>query len=292
MMIRLDRMDLDDVGGNPILLARAVVDQIKELKPPVPVREIAEALDIDEIREELLDGLEGCLITPDHKGNGKILIRSDCSEKRKRFTISHELGHYLNPYHNPQAGGGFQCAARDMAAERFDKGNRAVQMEVEANQFASELLMPSSLLKQAMSHMTGVDLGHIIQLSDRFQVSRESVARRYVNAVDEPIALVFSRDGVIRYVKAAEGFPRLNCWNKQQLPVGSQSAKSCDLIGAVSDWHEVDGYHWLSEGLGQIVCEQTLRQENGFRMTLLALADPPDDVELEDEWRAPSFAKR
>ena len=53
-MLQIDRMEIDDVGGNPVKLAQAVLNQVIDLKPPVPVREIAKALDIYEIREESL----------------------------------------------------------------------------------------------------------------------------------------------------------------------------------------------------------------------------------------------
>ena len=91
-MLKIDRMEIDDAGGNPTKLALSVLKQIPELKPPIPVRDIAMAVDIYEIREEPLVGLEGGLIAPDDKSEGAILVNAERSEKRKRYTIGHELG--------------------------------------------------------------------------------------------------------------------------------------------------------------------------------------------------------
>ena len=292
-MLQIDRMEIDDVGGNPKELARAVLKQIPDLKPGIPVREIAAALDIDEIREEPLDKLEGCLITPDDKSTGSILIHKNRPETRKRYTIAHELGHYLSPWHKPATGAGFQCSARDMAADMTFKVDSAMRMEIEANQFAAELLMPTKLFQDSLKRRKGADLEHILELADAFEVSREAAARRYVTFVDEPAAIVFSKEGVIRYMKKSEYFPALCIKGRDGLPQDSLSAQSSLPAGEVSNWEAQEGHLWLTSPKGRAVCEQTLAQSNGFRMTLLTLEDGYDDEDEDDAgWAAPTFKRR
>ncbi|MEM7120543.1 MAG: ImmA/IrrE family metallo-endopeptidase [Pseudomonadota bacterium] len=292
-MLQIDRMEVDDVGGNPRKLALAVLKQLRDLAPPVPVREIAEALDIYEIREEQLTGLEGCLITTDDKSDGAILVNSDGSEQRKRYTIGHELGHYVNPFHKPVSAEGFRCSSSDMSVEQFSAGNRALRMEVEANTFAAELLMPAQLFRSRLDRIGGLDLGHILSLADEFCVSREATARRCVAMADEPIAVVFSNRGVIRYVKRHPSFPRLNVWSGDRLPVVSLSALSSLQIGELSEWDVVASDVWLDDREHQLICEQTLAQRNGFRMTLLSLENPSvdDDEQEYDQWASPTFRR-
>ncbi|MCH7693832.1 MAG: ImmA/IrrE family metallo-endopeptidase [Proteobacteria bacterium] len=292
-MLQIDRMEIDDAGGNPVKLALAVLGQISDLRAPVPVREIAEALDIYEIREETLVGLEGGLVTPDDKSEGAILVNADRPETRKRYTVGHELGHYLNPWHKPTSVEDFRCSPKDIGAEAFKAGDRARQMEVEANEFASELLMPARLFQASVNRRAGIDLDHILSLADEFFVSREAAARRYVAHAGEPVAVIFSKEGTIRYVKKHPRFPALNAWSKDALPVHSFSQRSLLPVGEVSDWDIIDGDVWLRDARGQRVCEQTLAQRNGFRMTLIALEEPSDDDDEQDDgdWAPPTFRR-
>jgi Zn-dependent peptidase ImmA (M78 family) len=275
-------MQIDDAGGEPTKLAASIVSQLTDLGQAVPVREVALAVGIYEIQEEPLSGFEGALITSPEKVDGMILVNSNSSEERKRFSIGHELGHYLNPWHKPTNPQGFRCSSRDMSAERFRKGDRAVQMEVEANEFASELLMPKEQVRIFIKRRPGLDIDHIIAMAKRFQVSREAAGRRYVHANDEPAALVLSMSGIIRYVIKQQYFPSLDVWNGDQLPNYSLSLRSALPIGKTSEWEEVDGGIWLSSPKRRSVCEQTLSQHNGYRMTLLTLGDAED----EDRWEA------
>ncbi|MBE0702702.1 MAG: hypothetical protein IH582_05955, partial [Afipia sp.] len=70
MSLTIDRMEIDDVGGDPAKLAAAIVKQLPDVSKPIPVREIAAAIDIYEIREESLSGLEGGLIVAEDKSEG------------------------------------------------------------------------------------------------------------------------------------------------------------------------------------------------------------------------------
>lgn len=197
-MLQIDRMEIDDTGGDPTKLAAAIIKQMPDLSGRVPVREIAAALDIYEIREENLVGLEGGLIVPENKSEGAILVNADRLETRKRYTIAHELGHYVNPWHKANSPDGFRCRSRDMAIESFKPGDRNAQMEMQANQFAAELLMPPTLVRAFMRRRVGIDIDHILAFASHFEVSKEAAARRYVTKVEEPAAVVFSKEGTIR----------------------------------------------------------------------------------------------
>lgn len=289
-MLKIDRMVLDDVGGNPAKLAAAVIQQIQGLEFRVPVREIAEAVDIYEIKEGSLTNLEGALITDGDKSAGSILINKDRPETRRRYTIGHELGHYLNPYRRPTAADGFRCSSKDMVVEAFSQGDRAAQMEVEANEFSAELLMPPQLVRKFLRQRRGIDIEHIVAMADTFEVSREAASRRYVLAQDEPAAVVFSKQGVIRYPKKHPKFPALSAWSGQPLPQHCESGKSALPEGRVSDWATLDAGIWLKDPKGRRVCEQTMAQRDGFRLTLLTLEEAEED-EPDDEWEAPRFRR-
>ena len=83
MTLVIDRMEIDDAGGDPIKLAEAITKQLPDLSKAIPVREIASAVDIYDIREEALDQIEGGLVTLDDKSIGEILVHRDRPENTK-----------------------------------------------------------------------------------------------------------------------------------------------------------------------------------------------------------------
>lgn len=78
-------MPLEEVGGHPERLVGAIHDQLPDLTGPVPVVEIALALDIEEIREEPLKSFEGALITPPVKVYWSIVVNARSSRQRRRY---------------------------------------------------------------------------------------------------------------------------------------------------------------------------------------------------------------
>ncbi|MEK6328470.1 MAG: ImmA/IrrE family metallo-endopeptidase [Actinomycetota bacterium] len=107
--------------------------------PPVPVRELANALGFDIVERYSLGSLSGRLV-----GN-QIQLAAGDSEVRKRFTIAHELGHHV-------------------LETAHGSGSHA---EAEADVFAGELLVPGPQLLDAMKTIRSVD-----ELARIFQVSR------------------------------------------------------------------------------------------------------------------------
>jgi Zn-dependent peptidase ImmA (M78 family) len=284
--LKIDRMEIDDVGSNPKKLAEAIVKQLPSDTCAIPVREIARAIDIVEIREEVLDGLEGGLVVESGKSIGKILVHSQRSEKRKRFTIAHEIGHYVNPSHTTNSLEGFRCTSADLRIDDSAGQSHHTKMELQANEFAAELLMPESLLKKFFRTRPGLDLDHIIQMSDWFNVSKEAACRRYIERLDEPAALIFSKDGVIKSIRKGKAFPSLSVWVNQRLPSECISSTSTRPIGVVTDIHEVVGHVWLTKSAGVSLGVQTLAQQNGFRLTLLTIETLDHH---EDFWAEPKF---
>ena len=86
-----------------------------------------------------------------------IVLRGASDERRRRFTIAHEIGHFVL---HPQAAGARARRRPVNAAWR--------QQEREADQFAAELLMPEHLVREAVLEL-GADAA---RLADRFDVSR------------------------------------------------------------------------------------------------------------------------
>src|ERR1700729_3247128 len=158
-------MEIEEHGPNPERLAAAIHLQLRHASGPVPVYEIAEALDIVEIREAPMRGLEGAVVTTPDRNVGSIVVNSRSHPLRRRFTLAHELGHFLNPWHRPSdPSGGFSCTRPDLG-NGWRRGSapvsRHVAQEIEANRFAIELLAPPPLLHPYLSGIP--DLAKVIE---------------------------------------------------------------------------------------------------------------------------------
>ncbi|MEW7849528.1 ImmA/IrrE family metallo-endopeptidase [Massilia aurea] len=99
--------------------------------------------------------------------NGRPSIEYNVSEPpvRQRFTVAHELGHFALGHEDaPRDTGNFQSSGD--------------QRERQANRFAAELLMPSSLVTQYFQN--GV-ASSIEALANIFGVSKDAMGYRLIN---------------------------------------------------------------------------------------------------------------
>ncbi|MFL5078780.1 MAG: ImmA/IrrE family metallo-endopeptidase [Microvirga sp.] len=261
-------MAIEDVGCNPERLAAAIHDQLGLAKGPVPVAAIAAALDIVEIRTAATRGLEGALVTTEERSEGIIMVRAGATSQRRRFTVGHELGHFLNPEHKTTTETGFACTEKDLATPwpTFpDVGWQRVQ-EAEASRFAIELLAPRRLIRPTFLRGTP-DLEKVLTLSGELDISREAGARRWLELHNQPIALVFGRDGLVRYVERSPEFPVVTSRKGDRLPPLPGAADNTGL----SHHEEADWRDWLrGDPMGDLVI-QALHQREGFTITVLSV---------------------
>ncbi len=265
--MRLDRMVVEDAGGNPRRLAAAIHDQLGPAEGAVDVRAVAYALDIFEIRVETLTNAEGALLTTPERGVGSILINGRSPYRRQRFTIAHELGHFLNLWHAPAPDGSSRCTTADLS--KLDAGSgkskgRHHRQEGEANRFAIELLAPHQRLEPILKRTDGLDA--VIEIADQLELSREAAARRFAEISDSPVAIAFSKDGRLRYWAHHDDFPRPLIMPNEQMPFLGMRGHS----GSISSG-DADPDEWLKEPASEELFVQTLYQQGGYAMTLLEI---------------------
>lgn len=270
--LKLDRIAIEEVGGNPVKLAAAIHQQLGDRPGSVPVYEIASALDILEIREERLTNIEGALITPPARGYGSILVNSNSRPPRRRFTVAHELLHFLSSYHHPVSQDGFFCSRQDLISSDQKSADRHQRQEAEANAFAIELLAP---LKRVRGYLRGPpDLHAVVAMADELAISREAAARRFVSSHREPLAAVFSHNGRVVYREPSRAFPRLSISRGQQLTLARSLADD-----RLSEMEEANPEDWLDISQGVAMSAQTLWQADGYAITLLHVVHTAEDDE-------------
>lgn len=161
-------------------LARRVLKNACVLLPPIPIEKIVNEFGIT-VRYEPLDStkekISGMLYRS--KSDCVIGINSSESAERQRFTMGHELGHFL--LHK-----GMQMhldSSRNIFLRKLGSSKSFDPKELQANAFAAELLMPESFVKSAVNtftkHIDDVE-SLIEELAVRFRVSSQAMTMRLI----------------------------------------------------------------------------------------------------------------
>ena len=134
--------------------ARKLLKDAKIDDYPVFLKDIAKGLtELTIDGQELEDGISG--LQASYKGKSFIRYNKKHSLKRNRFTVAHELGHLILGH------------TANFGHVNFRSNNPE---EVEANQFAAELLVPLHFLKEAVYKYKTVS-----QLARAFWVSKDAM---------------------------------------------------------------------------------------------------------------------
>jgi len=144
-----------------------------------------------------LDGKDGEIVS--YKNKSIIQVNSNIPyETRKRFAGAHELGHY-EMHRNLQPV--FTDTEEDLM-----NWYKAGPQEMEANEFASEFLMPSEIFyKECFRKIFGPKV--IEDLANRFQVSKTATILKFVQRGNHPVAIVYCKDNKMKWWKTSPQFP-------------------------------------------------------------------------------------
>jgi hypothetical protein len=141
------------------------------------------------IKGGALPNFEGALYPLGDPATGWAIIynESGASIGRKRFTISHEFGHYL--LHRTKLPSGIECDER-VVTRREGKG-----IEQEADEFAAGLLMPLDDFRARIGPEDKPSLDDLGGASDRYGVSLTAAVLRWLEYTNRRAIFVVSRDG-------------------------------------------------------------------------------------------------
>jgi IrrE N-terminal-like domain len=170
-------------------LALALRDTL-HLPPRLDLSGLAQTLKLS-IAEVESDSFEGALLCSRHRLSGRILVKRGLREEgRKRFTIGHEIGHFILHRQNQ-----ISCSSTDIAHWENERDNP----ERQADRFASELLLPSSeVLRQIGTEWPSFKL--IISLAEFFGTTLMATGRKYCEVTPHECAIVWTVDGKITWM--------------------------------------------------------------------------------------------
>lgn len=238
----------------PKLRARTLLKELGIDSYPVDPYAIAGQIGVV-VKEDDADSYAGMIILVE--GRALISVRRSTREvARKRFTVAHELGHYKIPDHLSPGVPSFRCTDEDMNAIQGQ-----AKKEIEANQFAAELLMPENAI---LARIEGEDLGYqlIQDLMEEFGTSLTATCLRFVQ-VEKTHALAYSVDGKMKWVYRGPEFPR-PITEPGKLHSGSVAMNFFQGNRCPKDFETVAPDCWLQQG----------REDRGIQLQELALPLP------------------
>ncbi|WP_082731251.1 MULTISPECIES: ImmA/IrrE family metallo-endopeptidase [unclassified Sphingomonas] len=155
--------------------AKSVLTKFKVESAPIPIEQIARARGIAVQHLPLDDELSGMSFIKN--GISVIVVNAAHHPNRQRFTIAHELGHHimhadylLDNVHVDKA-----------VLHRNSRSSDGVDTkEIEANAFAAEVLMPTSLMR-SYKDLDINDERKLASVAKHFRVSVSAMIIRILN---------------------------------------------------------------------------------------------------------------
>lgn len=213
-------------------------------------------------------------------GTKAIITISDkaLNPHRQRFSIAHELGHL--EMHRTDSGVAI-CTERDLN----EWGRKTRNAEQEANIFAAAFLLPKSFF-EPLCDEEDPSLDFISQLAQRFQASLTATALRYIKFCPEPIAVVYSQEGRIRWASRSSSFQELNVYIERNVrldPLSNASRVASNIRHQSAK--RVPASAWFAKGKH---FDDALITEHSWYMAwndaILTLLWVDDDIKEDDDF--------
>jgi len=185
---------------------------------------------------------EGALVrNPDNPNEWGIFYNAKARPERQRFTLAHELGHFVL-HRNSHAS--FNCDKESI----YTGADTLKLIEREADEFASNLLMPGDLLRQRITGKR-IDFHLLGELAKEFGVSLEAMCIRLIKFTEQRAVLVYWDYGYLKYQwrsqSAIKTRVRLRSTDDPQEPLPDTLAADEDIV---QEWDgiQMSAYHWCS----------------------------------------------
>ena len=228
--------------------------------------EIAEEFGIDVLYRPA-ESYDGALLRIRDAQRGCIVINSRIREEsRKRFTLAHEIGHFVLQ--------GQQEVTAPCNQQRIENWDADLyRPELEANRFAAEILMPRGLMAEFVQSEPSLE--SIRSIARLCGTSLTASAVRLITLTPHRAAVVWSQNQKILWSKLSEGFVR---WIRKGDVRESSFAAQCYRKQSVPDQlAPVPASAWLYEkGLQERaqIWEQSVRLKNyGAVLSLLVIVE-------------------
>lgn len=223
---------------------------------------------ITDVRAAAITRFEGALY-PSADRRRWLLLYNDAlrSAGRIRFTQAHELGHYLLHRLDRDR---FECSDADM----IDLAQDEVDIESQADSFASTLLMPLDDFRKRLPSVATFE--SLAACAECYGVSLMAATLRWLSYTNQNAVLVVHRDGFILWANSSKPAMRSGAFFRTRnyvLPIPLTSLAANQLIARELKGVEADAQPWFPHAeAGTSLREMKICADSyDFVMTLLVL---------------------
>lgn len=230
------------------------------------------------IKDVDVDGFEGTLVRALAGPKGIIGINKSIREQgRRRFTIAHEIGHYVIPSH--------RRLKNVCLTEQLESWNPQLPIpEVEANEFAAELLLPARFVRSALT-LHQPSFRRISEVARDFETSLTATTYRFLTLTDMAFAMVWSTNERATWFKRSDGFRYF--LPIHELPVkGSFAWRLFQGKSAPEEFHPIDAALWLDRRDAErvdVLFEHSLHLRNYNAVLTLLWAEGDRECSSEED---------
>lgn len=252
------------LSANPSRLSRAEsILQSYGIDHPDQIDLEAIAYDLGaSVRYRELEGCEARLV----RGGDRAIITVNAQghPQRQRFSIGHELGHWVERH----GLGGFACSKEDISPRNAE----AKSAEAEANSFAAQLILPSYLF-EPMANSKPITLDTADTLGQAFNASLSAAAIKLSKCANVPAAILCHNPMGLAWHMRNRLFPE-NVWIPKEL---HQETDAFELLyastGGRSRARTQSAEIWVSwrEAPWRNVLAQSVKMPNNQVLSLISI---------------------
>ncbi|MEW6055677.1 MAG: ImmA/IrrE family metallo-endopeptidase [Bdellovibrionota bacterium] len=187
-------------------------------------------------------------------------------EARQRFSIAHELGHF-ELHRNRQS----LLSCDQHAVNRWSYSQKEeADLETEANEFASELLLPESFLLPEIRRIRP-SIAFLERLAIRFQTSLFATTRRFIELTEEACAAVFFRNFSVLYSWKSDPLAKQPYRIEGKISPHSYAYDACQGKELPDHFSPVEASSWF-KAPGRLAEEPLLEESRYFPSLNLGMA--------------------
>ncbi len=176
--------------------AKKLLDKLGIKEIPTPMELICEKLRVTLRYSTRIDSA-GLFFRDLETNKPYIIIKDDVPySTRKNFSLAHEIGHFHLPGHQDQ----YKCSFSDLHTYSPNK-----LAEKQANEFASELLLPSSFFEKDLAKYS-LSLSSFNDIALKYNASLTATAAKFVKRTRDIAAIIWVQDGQIKWAFRSPSF--------------------------------------------------------------------------------------
>ncbi|MBI4825773.1 MAG: ImmA/IrrE family metallo-endopeptidase [Nitrospirae bacterium] len=252
---------------NPEYYASTLLNDLNVISLPVNPFTIACSLKLNVVEVDA-DSFDGLYL----RVGDKVVIninKNITNIGRKHFTLAHEIAHHCIPSHDQN---NYQCIPNPFK-------NKDIK-EVEADQFASEFLLPERLFKPLL-YQYKPDFESIQELADDCGTSLTATAIKFAKHTEDCCVLIATSENKIKWFQKSSSFPYWIEHGKQVSPGTLTASYSLKGVVQEAESQEVHATFWFN---GKGIDNATTLFEScvpmidyGVVLTMLWFPEPPYD---------------